>query len=778
MLVRTPAPNLRESLVGYLVRLAEENGYDSPATILNYADCPPGAIPSGKANLTKLANVTGHALDEFSKISYDGKLPGKSPGSSVNGHLISSWRSARVLSPRRISVCHQCVDEQEGIDSFWDLTLAVVCPKHGCRSIRACRHCERPITWARPGVLICSCGKSLSDSAQGRATDTEIELSKMLRAKFVGDSLAELKLRGRYPVSELEAMTFVQFASLLFNMGQSFGRLTYSQALKSPDVVLSEAAKSLQNWPIGFRRSLKKLATVGDQTADLENLRHRYGNFHCAVFKERSTESLTEFLADEFKRHLLRHEVPRVLESKRLAGASNRRLPRRMSVAWICSHFEFSTKRIESWNRYRSEERLDLSANDLRLFVVEAEILSRLSAANSDVVTERQAAAMAGIPIVVLRGLRDAGRLGSGAKGQKRFRRSAIKRFLRELQTVGEEMSEQALDKSQHISLARALEITTFWSKDGKTRFFLDMLDGKVSTAGRTGASNQQLYFDRNVLKQYIERERQSVSEQGLTRSAAAKKLQCSSCYVVELLKMGHLLEVSGPYYREVCRISLRQFDKRYVSLNALTSQLDTTVPNLRRKAEQQKRKLLLVTNKRGVISAFVRRTDARALLKTIEKERSEAVARSIAWRERVAKEEKLVVYLESLRQDNLPLPRHGRYPNLKEIARLSGIHRNDFYCGKGLQQIVREYVVEDAAVHGYDRRDDIQKIDDYLQELRSTGAELPVQRNGRPHKFDIAQASGADRKVFYKSDEANQRIAEFIAERAVAPSSNHGEIR
>ena len=124
MLVVTPAPYSTESLIGYAIRLAEVNGYDSPGTILCYAGYGSAHSLGPNCDLRLLANVVGRNAEDFSHIAY-GDVHGKKTGSvSFRGHEISSWRVARVLSAKRTSVCPHCIAEQGYLDSFWDLTLA------------------------------------------------------------------------------------------------------------------------------------------------------------------------------------------------------------------------------------------------------------------------------------------------------------------------------------------------------------------------------------------------------------------------------------------------------------------------------------------------------------------------------------------------------------------------------------------------------------------------------------------------------------------------------
>ena len=319
MLVVTPAPYSTESLIGYAIRLAEVNGYDSPGTILCYAGYGSAHSLGPNCDLSLLANVVGGNAEDFSHIAYS-DVHGKKTGSvSFRGHEISSWRVARVLSAKRTSICPHCIAEQGYLDSFWDLTLATVCPKHGCRALRVCPSCKKDMSWLRAGLLECRCGAQLGDFSPERALTPEVGLLGLVQAKLKKRSLRNRRNPSRFPIAALDKMTFVQLASALFLLGQHLQRISHNKALERPDSVLRAAAKALSDWPQGFRRCLRDLGKYEEgNECPLSRLRDQYGPLYRSITGEKDLAPAVTFLRDEFEVFLEKEKSRAVLEARRL----------------------------------------------------------------------------------------------------------------------------------------------------------------------------------------------------------------------------------------------------------------------------------------------------------------------------------------------------------------------------------------------------------------------------------------------------------------------------
>lgn len=587
----------------------------------------------------------------------------------------------------------------------------------------------------------------------------------MLKAKLEKRSLKDCQNVSRYPVRDLDRMSFVQLASVLFLLGQHLKRLSHSEALAQPDAVVLCAAQALSDWPKGFHGSLQGLdgrrIEAGGQ---LDHLRSQYGALYRAISGERGIASSAIFLRREFDTFLEHEKCHDVLKAKRLNPKLNCNLRKSMTTDWICSRYDFSRKRLEGWCKAKRKNNNSISPRDLHRFTVEAEITNHLKIAKISAITERQAAAMAAVPLSVLKGLRELGYLGTpDADGPRRgYRVGDIETLTEKLQEIGKRVSQNSIRAGRHVSLARLLETTTFWSRLGKSEFLVDVLQRRIESIGRTGDTLQQLYFDRAKVQEYIDERKRAESKHGVTRSEAGIMLGCSTYCVNELVTLGHLATTPGPYYRNISSESVRSFGALYVALNDLAKRTGSSSRALGRKATAHGLKLVLIKCRRGVTTPFICRSEVTLLQESVEQQQSSAAQRLKQRRNRISTSGKLSQYFDSMHQAGTPLPRSGRTLNLSTIAKAAGICRNLFYKNQEMREILVAAEREDARKHGVDSRPDLEVLKSYLDELQKSKELVPIGRKGQPNKLEVARAAGVDRNIFYQSEAANRLLSTY----------------
>ena len=754
-------------MIGYAIRLTEVNGYGSPGTILCYAGYGTSNAFGVNCDLQLLADVVDKNVEDFSAFSYSHGIVRSDKSVLYRGHEISSWRIARVLSPKRSKFCPICIRERGFIDSYWDLTLATICPTHGCKALQFCPACKKAISWLRPGLLTCRCGAELSGFPPEAAAASAVELLGLAQAKLLGEKPLAHPTKSQLPVTELNGMTFVQLMSVFFLLGQHLLRLSHTEALSNPDRVLAMAGRSLENWPRGFRECLRDLEKhdVGVK-CQLSRLRNQYGPLYRSLVGEKYLKQASGFIWHEIERFLGDEKSRAVLQDRRLVGTSNVRLRKSMTVEWICSKFAFSRKRIEGWCRFNRKDSLSLTPSDLQAFVVEMEIISHLKVGKEHRVTERKAAAMADLPVSVMYGLRDLGYVQgtSRSKTSLGYRESSIQSLVSRLQAIGCRICSSLVDPSKHISFSRVLETSTFWSNSGKAKFVADVLEGRVTPHGRIGDSPQLLYFVRSAVNDYIEAKREDASKGLLTLREAGTIAGVSSDCVAELARIGRLTTHAGPYYRSICEESVKKFSGSYVTINDAAVKLKSTSRALRWRAERQGRELLTITSRRGVRTAFLRRSEVDDFVSQIKRARKKAQRRLQKWREQNNTMEKLQEYLEQLKSTGCPLPRIGRSPNIRRIADASGFDRNAFYSNKKLREILTNFDEEEVKRRGLNRRTDLEVLEYYLESLSKNGKPIPTRNRGKINKKAIAIEAGIERDVFYKSPEADNLVSKYFS--------------
>lgn len=70
-----------------------------------------------------------------------------------------TFSAAPLLMGKTARICPRCLSELGFCDLGWSFKFAPTCPKHGVPLLGACVHCKRTISWDRPQIDICRCGR-------------------------------------------------------------------------------------------------------------------------------------------------------------------------------------------------------------------------------------------------------------------------------------------------------------------------------------------------------------------------------------------------------------------------------------------------------------------------------------------------------------------------------------------------------------------------------------------------------------------------------------------
>jgi hypothetical protein len=172
ILLRTPTPYEDESLAGYILRLADNNYYESPNWILQLAGlkAQQGIYiyeePSSRSCLSQLIRVEDKQLFLMASLPYE----------TVNESKIRRY----TLYKNGIKICPQCLQESAYCRKIWDWDIFKACPKHQCLLIQKCPSCQKDIKWSRPGVQTCKCGFDFRTTLPERAKSYQVSQSLYL----------------------------------------------------------------------------------------------------------------------------------------------------------------------------------------------------------------------------------------------------------------------------------------------------------------------------------------------------------------------------------------------------------------------------------------------------------------------------------------------------------------------------------------------------------------------------------------------------------------------
>jgi len=254
-LVVTPQPMDFESYKGYILRVAEANGYRSIHGMLRHAGMTENEIRSATPDPEKLKRLVGSNLQEFGFLSEKTK---HSRYQVLSGHRIPSL----YLRSKHTRVCPCCIAEAGYISSFTELKYSVVCPVHKVETIDQCPSCGKGLDVFRPGLAKCQCGYDFKHVKGNEATNhAVIGLMHILKAKLENQVLDDSLLEPLgFPVEAIAKLSLNTVLSLLYRLE---GRSVDTQPNSDVMATITLAASIFTNWPRGFHQYLEE--TQGPQ---------------------------------------------------------------------------------------------------------------------------------------------------------------------------------------------------------------------------------------------------------------------------------------------------------------------------------------------------------------------------------------------------------------------------------------------------------------------------------------------------------------------------------
>ncbi|MFN7928348.1 MAG: TniQ family protein [Blastocatellia bacterium] len=245
-----------ETLMGYLLRLAEDNGYAGIKEIeaaLHWTIEPTEGRVSSRCcpDLSGLAQATGYDEARFQRICY------QDDGQWVT--LGVARIPVRYIKFKYPKFCPACLAESPHHRWYWDLAHVTVCLKHQLLLMDRCPMCRKRLYWDRTSLTICACGCDWTQMERQTVTEAnELLVSQQVMA-FCG--WGQQQKDGSF-LTNLNFEAFLDttfFAASLYLLAQK----KWTLALKKQNHVfhagLTEACTVLANPPQSFFAFLDKL---------------------------------------------------------------------------------------------------------------------------------------------------------------------------------------------------------------------------------------------------------------------------------------------------------------------------------------------------------------------------------------------------------------------------------------------------------------------------------------------------------------------------------------
>jgi hypothetical protein len=270
LLPRHPLPHPTESLLGYVVRLTEANGYASPRNLYRLADMKGTETSARSFCCSKFAAITNHPATRLEELAFR-----PTQGQSHDYCLLGNWISTTYLDLTSARTCPDCVAERGFIEAHWHIDLMVACPVHERAPVWYCPKCKKRLNWMRPGLLTCKCGAPFQLPSNSVFSPAELKLLDVIRRNALGDQILDGDTC--IPVRQFAELDLQSTLSVVRVLGKNRLFASHSKGEPRPRAILQAAAKVLTDWPCNLRTLLDDISPQPSSTdLPLEDLANVY----------------------------------------------------------------------------------------------------------------------------------------------------------------------------------------------------------------------------------------------------------------------------------------------------------------------------------------------------------------------------------------------------------------------------------------------------------------------------------------------------------------------
>jgi hypothetical protein len=264
-----PLPKKDESIIGYLLRITEANGYESMNWLLEEFKLHRTNVRQNYVYGTTDLHIMAKTIEVDESLLNQMTFKPLEASSSLVGNYKVFGKTIRsfIIRPNAPKICPACLGEDGYCRRVWEIAVLTVCPKHCCRLLQECPGCGKAIKWNRKRVCQCDCGYDWRELKAEKLPDGELrlvyhfyELMGLAKAK----DAAEMNLP-----DVLRNLDFMDLLNVLFTVtAQMRGRgdISGKTLCKLPNAELHQelvrATGLFEDFPFNFFRFLDSLKKV------------------------------------------------------------------------------------------------------------------------------------------------------------------------------------------------------------------------------------------------------------------------------------------------------------------------------------------------------------------------------------------------------------------------------------------------------------------------------------------------------------------------------------
>jgi hypothetical protein len=604
LLPRTPDPGTFEGIYGYILRVSERNGYETPWHVLSHAGYVQGEMQTAAFCVEKLAAVLGKSPDALRRHAY--RVPGRAGLEyGILGVPMGAGLNHRPYRLTRPAVCVECVVEMRYADACWDLRAFVACPRHRRALICDCQTCGEPLRLFRPGLLNCRCGARFQPSDGERPSEALIALMQVLQKKTRNEDVLGLEQAAGLP---MEWLARISLGSLL-RLSAASERVHQIKSTGPDATMASPFAAALADWPNGFHALLRRLASETARGNQVK-WRERLAPLYAALFMRRGEKRDLELLRKEFWRFgydewgeaaFGRKNRCEPLTSRYLSGGA---AARQIGIRPIT---------VQRWIDRGLLVGKVVSTTGTKRYVVDGRATDSRPRLTRERMGEREAGRYAQLPVSVLRGLRNKGYYSTHADVNGRVGYWPFD--LDDLRTrlVGD-AREAPAKRCAMVSFDSIMRFSKFGTREAKVEFVRMVLQQSIRPMVSDGHSLESLMFAASDVEAFRIHQSVSGSRQRFSIAATASLLGVGQEVVRALARSGKLLQCDATSRGSVSADSALKFNAQWTSLRRLAKSQRRSETVLRQHAQAAGLELCSIATRYGE-SSFVRSDAAERLL-------------------------------------------------------------------------------------------------------------------------------------------------------------------
>jgi hypothetical protein len=572
-LVRTPAPYPIESLQSYILRLSEENGYDTPVHILHAAGLTAHSMHSVDVPLDKLVGITGRDITTLQTIS--NKASHQAYHSKILKENLKRSASTPQFDLKRAFFCPQCVQDDGYIEAFWSLSYAVGCPKHGCVPITQCDECGDKVSWFRPGLLTCRCGANYADQSLETLDEDVLDFMKIIALKVYGFNLGGLKNKSGYPIKHFDELSLSSLL-LIMNVLQKQYYKCHGPSSVTHSSAIDASVNVFKNWPHGYHEFLTDLGDYYETTRPPESsLRRQFELFYLALFKNSSFKNDTDFLKSEFIEFGKGVWGKGHIDKKLLSNQSLKSDMRYLTKSQFCERTGMSPRVLNMIidSTYINKKTIPLGNGGSRVIIDTRGLL--IPNIFIKAVPIREAGASLGVPVSVLKYLKE-GLMSTDSLHRGRKETWFVEELGFLMQSARAHAKPIGFYNKEMVSLQSVLR-KKLRSDVVKADIVSAVIEGTLPTESSANDKLSDFLVDKEKVMALIERHKSRKEQSTMTFPEAAKKLGLDVSVIKDAVKQEILVSSVVNGRVRITEESVKYCNEKYVALSGLAVALKTS---------------------------------------------------------------------------------------------------------------------------------------------------------------------------------------------------------